>query len=718
MRFQPLSEHQLLVLWVQLLVLLLVARGLGGLARRVGQPAVVGELAAGVLLGPSVLGALAPGVWGWLFPDDAVHAGLMNGIGWLGVFFLLVLAGWETDLGLVRRLGRAAAWVSAGSLVVPLGFGLAVGMAMPEVFLGEAGERTVFALFMATALAISSLPVVAKVLSELDLVRRDFAQLTLAAGMANDVVGWVVLGLIAGLAQSGSIDLRQVGLALGGLAALVCATFTVGQRATDGLLRAVRQYQGGAAGAVTVMVLLALAWATFAQAVGLEGVLGAFLAGILLGRSKFGDRDAIAVLEIMTFGVLAPIFFARAGLRVDLAALADPTTLAWAGVVLLAASASKFVGAFAGARVAGRVAREGLALGAGLNARGALEIVVASVGLTLGVLNQASYTVVVLMAIATSMMAPVMLRAVTRGWHGTPEERERLLRERVLGRNRVVRPERLLLPSHGGANSTMAARLLDLAWPEGVEATILSVGGDVVPAQIASVEAAFVSRPVEHEHVEKADPLEAILEHARLGYGAIGVGATDRTAAHLLVSPLVDALLTTSPLPVIMVRRAPGGEPSDQIRRILVPVVGTPSGDAALEVAYGMAERSGATVHVTHVITTPRPSFGRSLLSWGLSSGGDEVTVSRRAVAQRLLEESQRLAEEMGVRSESEIRTGTSVSEQLLVMARETPPDVLVVTANVRQVAERAFLGHGIEHLLEEVGCTLVVVATPPDWGR
>src|SRR5262245_3276094 len=119
LRFQALDEHQLLLLWVQLLVLVLAARGLGGLARRLGQPSVIGELAAGVLLGPSVIGAIAPAAWEWLFPNDAVHAGVMSGIGWIGVFFLLVLAGFETDLGLVRRLGRAAAWVSAGSLVVP-----------------------------------------------------------------------------------------------------------------------------------------------------------------------------------------------------------------------------------------------------------------------------------------------------------------------------------------------------------------------------------------------------------------------------------------------------------------------------------------------------------------------------------------------------------------------------------------------------------------------
>ena len=451
MRFQALTEHQLLVLWVQLLVLVLAARGLGGLLRRLGQPSVIGELAAGVLLGPSVLGRLAPGVWEWLFPADPVHAALMNGIAWLGVFFLLVLAGFETDLGLVRRLGRAAFWVSCGSLLLPLLAGLATGFVLPEAFLGRAANRTTFAAFMATALAISSLPVVAKVLTELNLMRRNFAQLTLAAGMANDVVGWVLLGVIARLAQSGDVEFADVAVSLGGLVVLVVFAFTWGQRLIDAQLRWVRQRHGGQTGTLTVIVLAALAGAAATQAVGLEGVLGAFIVGIVLGRSKFQESEAFATLEAVTLSFFAPFFFARAGLRVDLTLLADPAVLFWSGVVLAAASASKICGAYAGARLAGLESREGLALGAGLNARGAVEIVVASVGLSIGVLSISSYTAVVLMAIATSMMVPVLLRLVLHGWEGSAEERERLERERALDRNVLVRPMRVLLPTRGGA---------------------------------------------------------------------------------------------------------------------------------------------------------------------------------------------------------------------------------------------------------------------------
>lgn len=718
-RFQGLDEHQMLLFWVQLLVLVLAARGLGALARRLGQPSVIGELAAGVLLGPSVLGAMAPGAWGWLFPDDPVHAGLMAGIGWIGVFFLLVLAGFETDLGLVRRLGRAAAWVSTGSLVVPLAFGLTVGIAMPDAFLGRSHDRLGFALFMATALAISSLPVVVKVLTEMDLVRRNFGQLTLAAGMANDVVGWVLLGVIARLTQSGDLSLGPLLVALGGLVVVGGAFFTVGQRAVDAMLRAVRENHGGATGALTIALLVSLAGASATQAIGLEGVLGAFIAGIVLGRSKFQDNEVYRTLESITLAFFAPLFFARAGLRVDMTLLADPQVVWWSVVVLAAASVSKLFGAYLGARLAGLTPREGIALGAGLNARGALEIVVATVGLSLGVLTQASYTMVVLMAMATSMMAPVMLRLIVRDWSGSPEERERLERERVLGRNILVRSSRVLLPSAGGANSMLAARILDLTWPEDVEATVLSVGDEGARREVDAVRAVFGSRPVEHAHVGGKPPLETILAHAQLGYGVMAVGATDQRADGRLISPVVDGLLAASPLPILIVRRGPedNGE-ARRFRRILVPAIGTAAGRAAQEVAFGLARRTDAEVLLAHVITVPRSTVMASILPWRRRADGVAGQSEERArAAEQVVAEAQGHAKEVGVRAAPALRTGVSVAEEMEALVRESAADLVVLTANVRQLSGRPFLGHGVEHLLERSDTTLVIVATPPGWG-
>jgi Kef-type K+ transport system membrane component KefB/nucleotide-binding universal stress UspA family protein len=707
------NEHQLLLFWLQLLALLLAARGLGAVMRRLGQPAVVGEIAAGVLLGPSALGHLAPGLHGWLFPDDPLQASLLAGPAWLGVFLLLILTGLETDLALIRRLGRATGYVALGSLVLPVLSGVGLGLALPDSFVGERTGREIFALFLGTALGISALPVIATILSDLDLMRRNVAQVLVAAAMANDIVGWILLGVVASLAQSGSLDAGRLLVTLAGLALFLGLAFTLGQRGVDALLRTVTLRRWGLSGSLSVVLLVALASGATTHAIGLEAVFGAFIAGIVLGRSRFHDSDVFAHLDGLTRSFFAPIFFATAGLRVDLGLLADPQMLGWGLAVVAVASASKALGAHLGARFAGLSIREGLALGAGLNARGAVEIVVATVGLSLGVLNAQSYALVVLLAIVTSMMAPPLLRLVLRGWHGDEEEQARLARERQLGGNVLVRASRVLLPSHGGPNSVLAARLVDLAWPEGAEVTVLSAGRDVPAEDLERVRAVLAGRPMVYQHEATKEPLRAILDQAPLGYGAIAVGATDERIAGTLISPVVDELLASSPLPVVMVRRgktlAPDAAP--RIRRVLVPAIGTQPGRAAQEIAYGVAKRVGARVLLAHIVTSPS-------VAQAFSYGGDEVASARPAVVEHVVEEAAALAREMGVRVEPVIRAGASAAEAIEQLARENHVDLLVLAANLRQFTGRPFLGHGVEFLLEEATPTVVVVTAPPGWLR
>ncbi len=711
-----LSEHQLLLFWLQLLALLLAARALGGALRAIGQPAVIGELAAGLLLGPSVFGHLAPGWHDWLFPAEPLQQALLAGPAWIGVFLLLILTGLETDPALIRSLGRATARVAIGSLVLPVLAGVGLGLALPDGFVGGSTERLVFALFMGTALGISALPVIAKILSDLDLMRRNVAQVLIAAAMANDVAGWILLGMVAGLAKSGELDAAQLAFTIAGLVIFLGLAFTLGQRAVDALLRAVRVRGWGAPAHLTAVLLVALASGAATHSLGLEAVFGAFIAGIVLGRSRFHDTDVFDQIDGVTRSFFAPLFFATAGLRVDLGLLRDPEVLGWGALVVAVASASKAGGAYLGSRLAALPAREGLALGIGLNARGAVEIVVATVGLSLGVLNPSSYALVVVLAVVTSMMAPPLLRLVLRSYRGSEQEQARLARERQLGGNLLVRDSRVLLPSHGGPNSVLAARLVDLAWPEHSEVTVLSAGNDVPAEDLARVKAVLAKRPSTFRHEAGVAPLRAILDHAALGFGAIAVGATDERVAGTLISPVVDELLASSPLPLIMVRAASQGRagraPDDglRVRRVLVPAVGTLPGRAALEVAYGVAKRLDARVLLAHVVTMPS-------VEWARSYGRDLPSGPRAEVAGHVVEEAMALARELGVRAEPAIRTGLSASEAILELTREKHADLLVLAANLRQFTGRPFLGHGVEYLLEEVASTVVVVTAPPGWG-
>lgn len=718
MNLHPPEEHELLVFWVAIVVVVGLARGLGALARKVGQPAVIGELAAGIVLGPSVLGRVAPDVFDWLFPPDDVQTAMLFTVAWLGVVFLLVVTGYETDLALIRRLGRAAGIVSTGSLVVPMAFGLAVGLTMPELFLGSSDDRTVFALFLAAALSISSLPVIAKILSDMGFMRRDFGQLTLACGMANDVVGWVVLGVVAGLAQAGSIEIGSILTTLAGLAVFFAVAFTLGQRLLDGILRYLRVQRAPVPASTGAVLLFALAAGAVTQWLGVEAVLGAFVAGILLGRSRLRDHHIIEPVETMTTTFLAPVFFATAGLRVDLGLLGDAEVLLWAVIVVLAASLAKFIGSTVAARIASLPGREGAALGVGLNARGAMEIVIATVGLSLGVLNQASYTVVVLMALVTSMAAPPLLRRVLANWAGTDEEQERLQREETLATNIVVRDERVLLASQGGMNSIMAAQVVDLAWPKEVGVSLVTVDPHGDAPTLRVLDDVLHLRPVEHRLLTDDDPVDALLEELRLGYGTAVVGTSAPADGQRTMSPLAEQLALRSPVPVVIVRR--GLEVHSRLPpaygRVLIPITGSASSVAAQEVGLAISATIGTEAILTHVVHHDEPDGhrGRGRL-WPAAEVLSRASDSTRTAGQSLLDDAANRATKVGARAVVAMTEAESTAAGILELADLHETDLVIVGATRQDVDGELFLGHTVERLLRRCGATIVVVVSPPD---
>ncbi|MGW0392265.1 cation:proton antiporter [Streptomyces sp. NPDC003042] len=420
----PLASHTVLLFLLQAGVLLALASALGALAVRWRMPALVGELTAGVLLGPSVLGALAPALSGRLFPRDAEQLHLLDAVGLLGVLFLVALAGTQVDLGLVRRQSGTALRVSLGGLVVPLAGGVVCGLLLPATLAGPGTDPVVFALFMGVAMCVSAIPVIAKTLTDMNLMHRRVGQLTMTAAVFDDVCGWVMLSLLSAMAASG--------LHTGDVVRSVAALAVAGAAAVWVVRPVARRVLGRARGAGTVLtslVVLILFSAAGSQALGLEAIVGAFACGLAIrsvASKGRGDLTALDPLRRMLTGVLAPLFFATAGLRIDLTALADARLAPLALLVLAVAVVGKFAGAFLGAMASGMTRWEGLALGAALNARGVIEVVIATAGLRMGVLTSASYTMVVLVAIATSLMAPPLLRWTMARVETTPEDEQRL----------------------------------------------------------------------------------------------------------------------------------------------------------------------------------------------------------------------------------------------------------------------------------------------------
>ena len=405
----PLDEHSLLVFWCQILIVLAAARVGGYAMRRIGQPRVIGELLAGVVIGPSLLGRIWPSGFDWLFPASERQAGLLLGLTWIGIVFLLATTGAEVDLSSIRRQGRAAVTATIGSLTVPLGVGALLASQLPDGFVGSGGTRTVFIAFFAVAFAISSLPVAARVLGDLGLLERPFAQLAIGVATANDVVGWLLLGVVVGVAESGVFAIGPLLTAIGVVVATGIVVVRYGPPLLDRVAATMEQRSAGPAAEVGLIALTVVAVGAITQAVGIEVVIGAFVAGIAIGRTRLRHGRGFRSLEAVTNGVFAPMFFVVAGIRVDLSALASPSAAMWAIVVTLAATAAKLIGSYVGGLAGGLGRRDAFSLGASLNARGALEIVVATVGLSLGVIDTTAYTVIVVMALVTTALAGPLL---------------------------------------------------------------------------------------------------------------------------------------------------------------------------------------------------------------------------------------------------------------------------------------------------------------------
>ncbi|QLQ36511.1 cation:proton antiporter [Micromonospora robiginosa] len=424
-----LGGEPLLRFLVAVTALLLVAFCLGRLAERVRLPAVVGELSTGVILGPSLLGEFAPDVAGWLLPAQPEQMHLVDAVGQIGILLLVALTGTHLDAGMLRRRRATVVTASLGGLIMPLGLGIALGLGLPATLRGpEAGGAGLFAFLLGVAMCVSAIPVIAKTLSDMRLLHRDIGQLALAAATIDDAVGWLLLSIVSVIAVSGFTTSTAVS-AVASLAVFLAVAVAAGRPLVRRLMRAAgRSPSSGPT--VAVAVLLVLLGAITTHALGMEPIFGAFVVGILIGLPGAADMAKLAGLRMVVLSVLAPLFLATAGLRMDLTALADPGVALAAVAVLTVAVVGKFGGVYLASRATRLSHWESLALGAGLNSRGVVELVVALTGLRLGVLNTASYTIVALVAIATSVLAPPLLRAAAaRIEVGDGEHRRRLQHE-------------------------------------------------------------------------------------------------------------------------------------------------------------------------------------------------------------------------------------------------------------------------------------------------
>ena len=413
-----LGSHQFLIFLLQVALLLTAAFCLGAVARRFNLPSIVGELSAGLLLGPSILGNFFPGFAGWIFPPETEQFHLIDAVGQLGVVMLVALSGIEINLALLRRRSTSTLKISLLGLLVPFFAGIAIAYTLPNSFTPHGVDPLIFGLFLGVAMCVSAIPVMAKTLMDMKLMHRRVGQLSLSAGVIDDIFGWVMLSVVAAMVTTGSIQGSKIAHSLLWVAFVVVFTATAGRWLVRRILRIARS-SGNDAPVVTAMAAMVMGSAAATHAMGLEAALGAFMCGILIGTDS--EFKKIKLPTVMA--VLAPVFFATAGLRMDLTSLFHPDVLLGGLAVLAIAILGKFIGVFIGARLSGIKSWESLAMGAAMNARGVIEVIIATVGMRLGVLTTTAYTVIVLVAVVTSLMAPPILRfTMARVTHDEDEE--------------------------------------------------------------------------------------------------------------------------------------------------------------------------------------------------------------------------------------------------------------------------------------------------------
>jgi Kef-type K+ transport system membrane component KefB len=387
-----------------LTLVLTAAHTLGVVADRLGFAPVVGELLTGLVLGPSLLGLVAPTVTSIVVPVPDRLAALAS----LGLILVLVLAGTEVDIQTVRRHVRPTIVLATGASAVPFLLGFTLGWFLPARYLVSPEQRLPFALFLATALSISAVPVAVRVLIDLDAMDRTVGQLTLTVAVVIDAAGWIALTIVSDIARVGQMNPFGVGRTLGVLTVFIVVVGVIGPRIVGTLFEVTSYVRSPVLTGFSIVMVVGLGMAGASLALGLEAVLGAFLAGVLV-RNRL-TKETERVFQLVTLGLFAPIFFATAGLRVDLSGQLSLDTLLVVGVTLAVAVIGKSLGVVLGAAFTDLTRVEILGLAIGLNARGAMELVVAALGLAIGILTPTIYAAIVLVAIVTSAMTPPLLR--------------------------------------------------------------------------------------------------------------------------------------------------------------------------------------------------------------------------------------------------------------------------------------------------------------------
>ncbi|MGH3802899.1 MAG: cation:proton antiporter, partial [Pseudonocardiaceae bacterium] len=402
-------------------VIVLLAHALGAVAARLGQPRVIGEMASGMLLGPTVLGMAVPDVQGWLFPAQIVPS--LDVLAQFGIIFFMFLVGFELPLDSLRHSSRSAVILGHAGIAIPFLAGAVLGLTVLQPYCPDGIGAVPFVLFCGLALSITAFPILARILAERGLHRTPVGALGLACAGIGDITAWCMLTVVIAEVRSGSPGGVVLTVLLTAVFGLLMA-FVV----RPVLARWLGRAQAGSLASITLLVVILLsAWGT--EWIGVHVIFGAFLAGAVMPRSSPLVRGFADRLEGLTMWLMLPLFFATVGLKTSLGGLGNAGAWLIGLVLIVVAMASKVVSTAVAGRFLGIEWHDSWSLGVMMNCRGLTELVVLNIGLSLGIIGPELFAVLVLMALVTTGMTGPLLCRLRLGVVADERARQRIGKE-------------------------------------------------------------------------------------------------------------------------------------------------------------------------------------------------------------------------------------------------------------------------------------------------
>lgn len=400
-----LNSEEVLYFLIIVSIVLISSRLLGEIFRKFKQPVVVGEILAGIIIGPSLLGSAFPELFNEIFTSQSRAYGAFDGLANVGVIMLMFIAGAEVDLKQIRRQGKQAASISFMGIAFPFALGfLCIWFFHDQIFNVPSNDRLIPALFFGTALSITALAVIVKVLMDLNIIRTKVGGLVLTAAMIDDFLGWILFSIIIQMMNAkGEATTTTILMILG----FVAFMLTIGKWLVDKILALSVRYLTVPSGVLTVAVCLCILGAVFTEYLKIRGIFGAFLVGVAVGDSKHFNHHIQNIFQQFIINIIAPLFFASVGLRVNFVTNFDLSVVL---IILGIACIAKIVGAGLGSRMSGLSKNESMAIAFGMNARGSQEIVLGMIAMQAGIIDEKIFVGLVVMTMVTILIAGPLMK--------------------------------------------------------------------------------------------------------------------------------------------------------------------------------------------------------------------------------------------------------------------------------------------------------------------